>query len=122
MTRTKQHRALPVALALALATAILGPAAALATTTSLDITNVWCVSNGASPNGEGTGACSATVTGGTGTYSYTWEPQPIFTTNGGSWARIPCTLGYYQNVWLTVTDSGGATDTFSTGFFCGEAH
>jgi hypothetical protein len=90
---------------------------ATAAFTPLTITNVNCLPNGAGPDGTGTGTCNAAVTGGTGTYTYSWEPEPVFTS--GSRARIPCMLDTYRNVILTVTDSGGATATFSAGFYCG---
>lgn len=86
---------------------------------TLTINDVNCLSNGASWTGEGSGTCSSSVSGGTGVYTYSWEPQPE--RDYGSWARIPCILGSNRNVWLTVTDSNGATAFFATSFFCGEA-
>jgi hypothetical protein len=80
--------------------------------------DVSCLPNGASPNGDGTGSCVAIVSGGTGSYTYSWEPEPERTS--GDRARIPCILNSYRNVWLTVTDSNGATAFASTSFFCDE--
>lgn len=68
---------------------------------------------------RGTGTCVATVTGGTGIYTYSWEPEPVRVS--GNRARIPCILNSNQNVWLTVTDSNGASAFFATSFFCDEA-
>lgn len=86
---------------------------------TLTITSVSCLSNGASSTGDGTGTCFASVTGGTGIYTYAWEPEPV--RSSGNSARIPCILNSSRNVWLTVTDSNGATAFFATSFFCGEA-
>lgn len=108
--------------AVAFACAALGlmgssPAQSTAPSRTLNITDVYCLPNGASSGGGGTGSCVASVTGGTGIYTYSWEPEPVSTS--GSRARIPCPLDNYQNVWLTVTDSNGARDFFATSFFCG---
>ncbi|HEX2202751.1 MAG TPA: hypothetical protein VHG91_05625 [Longimicrobium sp.] len=113
----KRFRSVLLALT-ALGVASASPTREAAAFTPLNITDVYCLPNGASYGGGGTGSCVATVTGGTGVYTYSWEPEPVSTS--GSRARIPCVLGSYQNVWLTVTDSNGATDFFATSFFCGE--
>jgi hypothetical protein len=86
---------------------------------TLTINYVSCYSNGASSTGDGTGSCFASVSGGTGIYTYSWEPEPV--SSSGSRARIPCILESPRNVWLTVTDSNGATAFFATSFFCGRA-
>lgn len=121
MATKKRLRPMLLALA-AVGAASSSPAREAAAFAPLDITNLYCVANGASSSGEGTGTCIASVSGGTGVYTYSWEPEPIRTYDGGSQARIPCLLGSDLEVWLTVTDSNGATAFEATTFFCGEAN
>ena len=92
------------------------PAAEIGAVRSLSA-SVSCLPNGASPAGYGTGSCVVSATGGTGIYSYAWEPEAERIS--GNRARIPCTLENYQNVIVTVTDSNGATATATTTFYCG---
>ena len=116
MSGIKQFRAAALACA---AVGVMGaaPAPEIVAARSL-AASVSCLPNGASPSGGGTGACVASVTGGTGIYSYAWEPEPERVS--GNRARIPCVLNNYQNVIVTVTDSNGATATATTTFYCGE--
>jgi hypothetical protein len=117
MIGTKHFRAVAFACT---AISLMGssPAQGTAASRTLTIVELSCLPNGASPNGDGTGTCVASVTGGTGIYTYSWEPEPERMT--GNRARIPCILDYDRNVWLTVTDSNGATAFEATSFFCGE--
>ncbi len=59
--------------------------------------------------------CHAEADGGTGSYTYQWTPTP---TVGGEIAIMPCANGY-RTVYLTVTDSCGATFSTSTKGYCG---
>lgn len=114
----KQFRAIAFACA---SVSLMGfvPAQEPAPSQALTITDVYCLSNGTSSMGGNTGSCRSTVTGSTGTITYSWSPQPVLTSDGS--ARIPCTPGTYQYVTLTVTDSSNATDSATTWFYCGEA-
>ena len=63
-------------------------------------TNVFC-------NGSNTGAATAAATGGSGTYSYSWNTTPIQTTATAS----GLTAGSYT---VTVTDNNGCTIPVTT--------
>lgn len=66
--------------------------------------------------------CSADVSGGTGTYtSYQWSP-PSYPGGATDQVIIRCSrLNAMQDVYLTVTDSGGNTGSGSTSRYCGGA-
>jgi hypothetical protein len=66
--------------------------------------------------GPGRLHCLASVSGGTGIYTYTWMPAPSYG-SGGS-VTIDC-YANYQAVTVTVTDSSGATASRSGDFYCG---
>ena len=71
--------------------------------------------------------CHATASGGTAPYTFQWTPpQSTGGTTGGEnqevIAIIRCARAYsLQTVYVTATDSTGATDTASTTCFCGDA-
>lgn len=64
--------------------------------------------------------CHVEVNGGTPPYSYTWTPPR--TGGSNTIAIIPCARAYSnQTVYLTVTDSLGATASTSDTHYCGDA-
>jgi hypothetical protein len=69
--------------------------------------------------GHGRLECHAQGIGGTGGYTYTWQPTPIL--GSGSFVIIRCTNGQNKTVSVTVKDSSGATASASGTFFCGAA-
>jgi hypothetical protein len=72
------------------------------------------------PTGNQTLHCTASVGGGTGIYTYQWTPEPFVGSEGN--VLIHCTWAYsYQTVYLTATDSNGATVSDSTVGYCGDA-
>lgn len=105
------HRIRALALIIAvvglLATSVIPGAAS--TTLSVDL--VYC-----SSLGGGSFECYATLSGGTGPYTYTWTPTPVV--NHGYYMTGNCTVGRPKVVHLTVTDSTGATDSQSGSFQC----
>ena len=60
--------------------------------------------------------CHADVSGGTGTYTYQWSPQPL--SGGGAIAIIGCPGTAQQTIAVSVTDSAGNTGSFSGVFQC----
>jgi hypothetical protein len=60
--------------------------------------------------------CHADVSGGTGTYTYQWSPQPL--SGGGAIAIIGCPGTAQQTIAVSVTDSNGNTGSFSGVFQC----
>lgn len=113
MARTSRFRSL-VALTVA-ATGLLGstPAPSRAMT-ALQIDYMYCLSTG-----HGRAECQSSVSGGTGSYTYTWNPRPYAGPQGH--VLIYCTAYSYKTVTLTVTDSSGATSTVQNTFYCGDA-
>ena len=71
--------------------------------------------------GHGRFHCTTTVGGGTGPYTYTFSPTPIW--GGGSIgeAIVPCTAYRSRTVTVTVTDALGSTTSDSGYFYCGDA-
>jgi hypothetical protein len=65
--------------------------------------------------------CFATVNGGTGSYTnYQWTPTEF--AGGGDYVLVHCGPVYHnQTVYLTVTDSNGATGSGSFVAYCGDA-
>lgn len=93
----------------ALVLAPLTPAAAAPQAGPLTV-GVSCYSNGIQYN-RGAFACDAYVSGGTGSYSYSWSPalNADIMQNGGDYVLGSCTLGRTARVNLVVTDSSGAS-------------
>jgi len=60
--------------------------------------------------------CHAEVSGGTGTYTYQWSPQPL--SGGGEIAIIGCPNNSVQTIGVTVTDSNGSTGSYSAPVQC----
>ena len=85
------------------------PSAAV-TNTSLAV-GVYCIFLGRNRN-----ECHADVSGGTGPYTYQWSPTPL--AGGGEIAIIGCPGTAIQTISVTVTDSTGATGSFSGQFQC----
>jgi hypothetical protein len=60
---------------------------------------------------------TASVSGGTPSYSYQWRYDGVVVSTGSSYSRKYCSLGYYQHfndtVSVTVNDSGGQSDSAS---------
>ena len=72
--------------------------------------------------------CHVAAYGGTAPYSYQWTPPktPAGSSTGGEGqeviAIIPCARAYAnQTVYVTATDSIGATGSASTTCYCGDA-
>lgn len=66
--------------------------------------------------------CFAEAFGGTGSYTYQWNPTPFGTGNDGSYALVHCgPVGTNETVSVTVTDSSGATSSSYYVAFCGDA-
>lgn len=100
---------------LALATLSVGTPAQASTITGY----MYCEPLGAQRNGWGAALCRVYLSGGTGIYSYTWNAPPIHAYSDG--AQLPCGLGAYATIIVTVTDSNGAIFTTSDTFLCNEA-
>jgi hypothetical protein len=129
MIRTRQLRAVAVALAavgMMGSTAMQGaaspaaapqPSPARAFRTPLYLYNLYCLSTG-----NGTAWCYAEARGGTGGYTYTWDPQLYAGSSetGGS-GFIYCTPYRDNDVVLTARDSSGATLTAYSTVYCGDA-
>jgi hypothetical protein len=92
------------------------PAAAPAGDASTLSVSLYCISLG-----HGRFECQYSVSGGTGVYTYSWNPAPTFGGNGGGTAIVPCTAYRNKTVTLTVTDSNGESGTASGTFYCGDA-
>lgn len=75
------------------------------------VVGVYCIYLGRNRN-----ECHADVSGGTGPYTYQWSPQPL--AGGGEIAIIGCPGTAQQTISVTVTDSTGATGSFSEVFQC----
>ena len=85
--------------------------------TPLSIDQLYC-----QPSGWGTMSCTATVSGGTGSYTYTWRPAPYNSGElnpGEPYMTAPCSLEYLTPASLTVTD-GSTTVIGSTSVDCRE--
>jgi hypothetical protein len=122
--RPSARRLAVLAAPLTLALAGFGTAAAPAhAATPLSVVNVQCSDDGLMP---GRGAvdqfdCSASGSGGTGSYSYAWTGVLNGTffydanTDDG-WGM--CSVNQHSTVKITVTDSSGATASAQTSFLC----
>ncbi len=64
--------------------------------------------------------CTATVSGGTGIYTYTWFPSStvLFPAGGGNTFSGNCFAGTVVSVGVLVTDTAGATGKASTKLTC----
>ncbi len=64
--------------------------------------------------------CSATASGGTGSYTYTWSTlsYPYYSFAGPADVRIGCNPGSWSYVQVTVTDSAGQSATAVGGDWC----
>ena len=60
--------------------------------------------------------CHADVSGGNGSYTYQWSPQPL--SGGGAIAIIGCPGTAQQTIAGNVTDSAGNSGSFSGVFQC----
>ena len=100
----------------ALALAPLTPTAAAPQALTVGVS---CYSNGIQYN-RGSFACDAYVSGGTGSYSYSWSPalNADIMHNGGDYILGSCTLGRTARVNLVVTDSSGASVASVGRFYC----
>jgi subtilisin family serine protease len=69
---------------------------------------------------QGWNSCEATASGGTGTgYSFTWTNAfEQYDSGGYSFASVQCGYDLETNVYVTVTDSSGATYTESAYYLC----
>ncbi|HEY0734744.1 MAG TPA: hypothetical protein VGD69_07535 [Herpetosiphonaceae bacterium] len=109
---------LPRLFAILLFAAALATAHSAAAVEPLTITSLKCENLGA-----GKALCDATVTGGTGSYTYTWSklvggtPMNSWTTTDGS-TMTGCTVGTTNYFRLVVQDSAGATASATRGVYC----
>lgn len=92
---------------------------------TLTVNAVTCWQTGtypADPANYGTYACTATVSGGIGSYSYTWTVStgwsPGSTFPGGSTITGTCKYNTVRLNRVTVTDSSGATASGSGSVVC----
>jgi hypothetical protein len=80
---------------------------------AISIDSLYCLSIG-----HGRGECQATVSGASGTVTYTYNPTPF--AGSGDFVLVYCTAYRNKKVTLTVTD-GSSSDYAETTFYCGNA-
>jgi hypothetical protein len=92
---------------------------------TLTVNSVTCWQTGtypADPANYGTYACTANVSGGTGSYSYTWTVStgwsPGGTFSGGQTITGNCKYNTVRINSVTVTDSSGATASGTGSIVC----
>jgi hypothetical protein len=92
---------------------------------TLTVNSVNCVQTGAyapDPANYGTYSCTANVSGGTGSYSYTWTVStgwyPGSTFSGGQTINGVCKYNTVRINQVTVQDSSGATASGSGAVVC----
>lgn len=84
--------------------------------TTLDV-GMYCISLGHQRL-----ECHFEVSGGTGVYTYQFTPPASRVAADVGIAIVPCARAYsLQTVYLTVTDSSGATGSASATEYCGDA-
>jgi hypothetical protein len=93
--------------------------------TALTVDSVTCWATGSYPSDPanyGTYSCAASVSGGTGSYSYSWWVSSGWS-SGGPWPggqtmNGVCKYGQLRINQVTVTDSSHATASGSAGIVC----